>query len=123
MRPLLLLVPLAITSAACADPDRAPTAASSGLPVAGGVLTARAKPVPKTRATFAYHTVTASGTGGRLVGDSLARDGTGASPDTSIYEDGWCDVSAEIFISGSGDATMDPTGGNTTCMKVRKLRV
>ena len=123
MRPVLLLVPLAITSAACTNPDRAPTAVSSGLPTAGGVLAARAKPVPNTRATFAYYTVTPSGTGGRLVGDSLAGNGLPTSSGLSIYEDGSCDVSAEIFVSGSGDATMDPTGGNTTCGKVRKLRV
>ena len=51
MRPVLLLVPLAITSAACTNPDRAPTAVSSGLPTAGGVMAARAKPVPNTQAT------------------------------------------------------------------------
>ena len=58
MRPISLTRPLAITSAACADPDRAPTAASSGLPTTGAVLAARAKPVENTRATFAYYTVT-----------------------------------------------------------------
>jgi hypothetical protein len=82
-----------------------------------------AKPVSNPRATFAYYTVSpTSATGGWLVGDG--RDATGAgAAEPSIYDDGQCDVSAEIFVSGSGDATMDPTGGSGSCSPVRTLTV
>jgi hypothetical protein len=82
-----------------------------------------ARSVPNPRATFAYYTVSvASSTGGRLVGDGLNSTGSGPS-EPSIYDDGQCDVSAEIFVSGSGDATMDPTGGSGSCSPARALTV
>lgn len=74
------------------------------------------------RATFAYFTVSAGTGGGRLIGDGLNATGTGLA-EPSLYDDGVCDVSAEIFVSGSGDATMDPTGGSVACSPVRTLTV
>ena len=119
MRLALSIIPLAIVFTACTDPDRAPTAAVSSLPTVGGARAA--KPVANARATFFYHTVAPSTAGGRLIGDW--RDADGLFPaDTSIYDDGLCGVSAQIFISGSGDATMDPTGG-TPCSPPRTLTV
>ena len=120
MRLALTLVSLAIVSAACTDAGRAPTA-TSGRPIPGDALAA--KPVANPRATFAYFTVSATtDTGGRLIGDGLDSTGT-VSAEPSLYADGHCDVSAEIFVSGSGDATMDPTGGSQTCSPPREVRV
>jgi len=122
MRVVLPIVSLSVIVAACADPDRAPSAPTSGVPSVDGISAARAKPVPNTRATFEYWDIADSATRGRLIGDG--RDGDGTAPSSpSIYEDGKCGVSAEIFVSGSGDATMDPTGGTTSCSQSRSLTV
>jgi len=122
MRVVLPIVSLSVIVAACADPDRAPSAPTSGVPSVGGISAARAKPVPNTRATVEYWDIAESATRGRLIGDG--RDANGIAPSSpSIYDDGACGVSAEIFVSGSGDATMDPTGGTTACSPSRSVTV
>ena len=122
MRVVLPIVSLSVIIAACADPNRAPSAPTSGAPSVSGMSAARAKPVPNTRATFEYWDVAPSATRGRLIGDG--RDANGDAPSSpSVYEDGACGVSAEIFVSGSGDATMDPTGGTPACLPSRSVIV
>ena len=121
MRAVLPIVTLLSITAACADPGRAPSAPSGGLPPVG-MSTARAKPVPNSRATFEYWDIAPSATRGRLIGDG--RDANGSpTVGPSVYGDAMCGVSAEIFVSGSGDATMDPTGGTTPCSPSRSVKV
>jgi hypothetical protein len=122
MRLTLPLISFAIATSACADPDHMPTATKSALPTAGVAFSARAKPVPNPRAEFVYYSVAPSGTGGRLIGDERGALGA-TTPGLSTYDDGECGVTAEIFISGSGDATMDPTGTTVLCGSARALSV
>ena len=100
---------LAITLSACAEPEQVLV---PGGRVPDHILAA--KPVPNPKATFEYLTVAASTLGGRLVGDERDANGDPAVG-TSIYDDGKCGVTAQIFVGGSGDATMDPIGTNQVC--------
>ena len=109
---------LAITVSACADPHQ--VLVPEGRAVPDHILAA--KPVPNPRATFEYITVLPSASGGRLIGDERDADGNAAAG-SSIYDDGKCGVTAQIFVGGSGDATMDPIGTNPSCGEARSLKV
>src|SRR5687768_14622053 len=113
MRAAILPV-LAITLVACAEPEQ--VLVPERRPVPDHILAA--KPVPNPRATFEYVTVAPSLNRGRLIGDERDANGNPAVG-SSIYDDGKCGVTAQIFVGGSGDATMDPigdpTGGSTPC--------
>ena len=123
MRVVLAIVSLSVTIAACANPDRTPVAPAGSMPPLAATSAARAKPVPNTRAIFAYQDIAQDTTRrGRLIGDGRDSTGRGPGSGSSVYSDGSCGVSAEIFISGSGDATMDPTAATTSC-EPRSLKV
>jgi hypothetical protein len=65
-------------------------------------------PASNPKAAFSYHHF-ATG----IAGDGRSANGTGASTTESVYSDGMCGVTAQIFAEGSGDATMDPIGSKT----------
>ena len=116
---IALLPILVITLGACADRQSSPLGPSrQTLPDRASF----AKPVPNLRARFEYQTVAYSANSGRLIGDLRGATG-GPSLDPSIYADGECGVTAQIFVSGSGDATMDPIGSSPTCPPARSLTV
>jgi hypothetical protein len=67
-----------------------------------------AKQVANPRATFLYYDVrNANGAG--LVGDGRDAGGLPVATTVSTYDDGRCGAEAQIFVSGSGDAVLDPT--------------
>ncbi len=96
---------VAILAAGCRW-DAPPTASRADA----GQSVSLAKQVPNPRATFFYYDVrNASGAG--TAGDGRDAGGAGATGTVSTYEDGRCGVAAEIFASGTGDATMNPIDG------------
>lgn len=72
------------------------------------VSAAASRPAANPKATFTY-----SGFATGIAGDGRSADGTGASTSESVYDDGKCGVTSQIFADGSGDATMDPIGSKT----------
>ena len=86
---------------ACGNDDRTPTRPfddrSPSLAAGGRVV--------NPRAIFTY---TAFATG--IAGDARAANGAVIGGSESVYEDGKCGVTSEIFANDSHDATMDPIG-------------
>ncbi len=83
--------------------DDAPLAVAP-MPV-GGAAKAVGGKIVNPRAIFTYYHFTTG-----IAGDGRAGDGSGISTTESVYEDGRCGVTSEIFANGSRDATMDPAG-------------
>ena len=79
-------------------------------------------------ATFTIFDRTGAG-GGGIQGDGRAANGQpSAVTDESVYDDGQCGVTSEIFENKTGDATMDPIGArastrNCTSREARSLTV
>jgi hypothetical protein len=73
--------------------------------------------------------LTSAASGGGIHGDGRAANGSlSGVPGESVYDDGKCGVTAEIFANRTGDATMDPIGGkvnpkNCATTAVRSLTV
>jgi hypothetical protein len=86
---------------ACSDGAPLPVAPVS----VGGAAKAVGGKVVNPRAIFTYYHFTTG-----IAGDGRAADGAGVSTTESVYEDGRCGVTSEIFANGSRDATMDPAG-------------
>ena len=61
-------------------------------------------------ATFTYYDVAAGVGAGRIIGDSRTASGSVSTLGASVYNDGQCNVTAQIFENIAGDATMDPVG-------------
>lgn len=79
---------------------------------------------------FTYYDLQSTSTGGGIRGDGRNADGSArASGSTeTVYDDGKCGVTSEIFANRTGDATMDPIGSrvstrNCTSTKARSLTV
>jgi hypothetical protein len=77
----------------------APTADAPALAASTGKVT-------NPRTTFTYLPV---GSASGIFGDARAADGS-ATTGASVYDDGRCGVTSEIFANRVGDATMDPIG-------------
>jgi hypothetical protein len=61
-------------------------------------------------ATFTYYDVLAAANAGRISGDGRSATGSLTSAGQSVYDDGRCNVTSQIFENIEGDATMDPVG-------------
>ena len=61
-------------------------------------------------ATFTYYDVLAVANAGRIKGDGRSASGSLTNGGTSVYDDGRCNVTSQIFDNMEGDATMDPVG-------------
>jgi hypothetical protein len=90
---------------ACAERDRAPTGPVSVPTVAQPSTAVR---IANPRAIFTY-----SGFATGVAGDGRTADGSGVGAAESVYEDGRCGVTSEIFAASSHDATMDPVGSKS----------
>jgi hypothetical protein len=87
---------------ACGESGRGPTGPAHNLSASMAVGGGR---IVNPRAIFTYSGFTTG-----IAGDGRAADGSGGSAAESVYEDGRCGVTSEIFASESHDATMDPVG-------------
>jgi hypothetical protein len=86
---------------ACTDDTQGPTSPVNVMAATKAVGGKIVNP----RAIFTYYHFTTG-----IEGDGRSADGSGVSATESVYEDGRCGVTSEIFASGSRDATMDPIG-------------
>lgn len=104
---------------ACRESERSPTAPAANSSVH---LAAGGGRVVNPRATFTYSSFTTG-----IAGDGRSADGSASGTDESVYDDGRCGVTSEIFASDSHDATMDPIGSKAikSCVNsvARKLIV
>ncbi len=92
--------------AACSEPSTSST--NRAIPEPAFAV------VTNPRATFTYYNQlsTVRGDGkpsGFITGDNRNADGSTLGT-SSVYNDGQCGVKAQVFVGGSGDATMDPDG-------------
>ena len=92
--------------AGCNEIDRGPTGPmrgpSASMAAGGGGR------VVNPRAIFTYSSFTTG-----IGGDGRAADGSVTGTAESVYEDGRCGVTSEIFANDSHDATMDPVGSKS----------
>lgn len=107
-RPVLFgtLLIATVLGSSCSKDNHTPTALAESNPAFSTKSTGGK--VNNPRATFTYYS---PGSSSGIFGDGRAADGSfSGTAGESVYDDGKCGVTAEIFANRTGDATMDPIG-------------